>query len=55
MEKETQKISNGVKLQFLCSKIKEKEKLIDIFSEYQWFIDNDFPIVLPKFYAEIYQ
>lgn len=23
--------------------------------EYQWFVDNDFPIVLPKFYAEIYQ
>lgn len=30
------------------------EKLLDIYDEYQWFIDNDFPIVLPEFYAEIY-
>jgi len=44
-----------MKLQFLYSKIKEKEKLLNIYEEYQWFIDNDFPIVLPKFYAEIYQ
>ncbi len=42
-------------LQFLYSKNKEKEKLLNIYEEYQWFIDNDFPIVLPKFYAEIYQ
>lgn len=42
-------------LQFLYSKIKEKEKLLNIYEEYQWFVDNDFPIVLPKFYAEIYQ
>lgn len=42
-------------LQFLYSKIKEKEKLLNIYKEYQWFVDNDFPIVLPKFYAEIYQ
>lgn len=44
-----------MKLQFLYSKIKEKEKLLNIYKEYKWFIDNDFPIVLPKFYAEIYQ
>lgn len=44
-----------MKLQFLYSKIKEKEKLLNIYKEYQWFVDNDFPIVLPKFYAEIYQ
>lgn len=44
-----------MKLQFLYSKIKEKEKLLNIYEEYQWFIDNDFPIVLPKFYARIYQ
>ncbi len=44
-----------MKLQFLYSKIKEKENLLNIYKEYQWFIDNDFPIVLPKFYAEIYQ
>lgn len=42
-------------LKFLYSKNKEKEKLLNIYKEYQWFIDNDFPIVLPKFYAEIYQ
>ncbi len=44
-----------MKLQFLYSKIKEKEKLLNIYEEYQWFVDNDFPIVLPEFYAEIYQ
>ena len=42
-------------IKFLYSKNKEKEKLLSIYKEYQWFIDNDFPIVLPKFYAEIYQ
>jgi len=44
-----------MKLQFLYSKIKEKEKLLNIYKEYQWFIDNGFPIVLPKFYTKIYQ
>lgn len=44
-----------MKLQFIYSKIKEKEKLLNIYEEYQWFIDNDFKIVLPRFYAEIYQ
>jgi len=44
-----------MRIQFLYSKIKEKEKLLDIYEEYQWFIDNNFPIVLPKFYAKIYQ
>ena len=42
-------------LKFLYSKNKEKEKLLNIYKEYQWFIDNDFPIVLPKFYADVYQ
>ena len=44
-----------MRLQFLYSKNKEKEKLLNIYNEYQWFIDNDFPIILPKFYAKIYQ
>jgi len=44
-----------MKLQFLYSKNKEKEKLLGIYDEYQWFIDNNFPIILPKFYIEIYQ
>jgi len=44
-----------MKIQFLYSKNKEKEKLLNIYDEYQWFIDNNFPIVLPKFYAEIYE
>jgi hypothetical protein len=44
-----------MKLQFLYSKTKEKEKLLNIYEEYQWFVDNNFPIVLPKFYARIYQ
>ncbi|MDD5638439.1 MAG: hypothetical protein PHO28_00840, partial [Candidatus Pacebacteria bacterium] len=45
----------NMRLQFLYSKNKEKEKLLNIYDEYQWFIDNDFPIILPKFYAKIYQ
>lgn len=44
-----------MKLQFLYSKNKEKEKLLNIYDEYQWFIDNDFSIILPKFYSEIYK
>ncbi len=44
-----------MKLQFLYSQTKEKEKLLDIYEEYQWFIDNNFPIILPKFYARIYK
>ena len=44
-----------MKLQFLYSKNKEKEKLLNIHDEYKWFIDYNFPIVLPKFYFEIYQ
>ncbi len=44
-----------MKIQFLYSKNKEKEKLLNIYDEYQWFIDNDFPIFLPKFYAKIYK
>ena len=44
-----------MRLQFLYSKNKEREKLLSIYDEYQWFIDNDFPIILPKFFAKIYQ
>lgn len=44
-----------MKVQFLCSKNKEGEKLLNIYDEYQWFVDNDFSIVLPKFYTETYQ
>ncbi|MBU0648650.1 hypothetical protein KJ969_00870 [Patescibacteria group bacterium] len=44
-----------MKLQFLYSKNKEREKLLSIYDEYQWFVDNGFSIVLPKFYAGIYQ
>gem|GEM_PF-587856 len=45
----------NMRLQFLYSKNKEREKLLSIYDEYQWFIDNDFPIILPKFFAKIYQ
>ncbi len=44
-----------MKLQFLYSKNKEKEKLLNIYDEYQWFIDNNFPIIFPKFYDKIYK
>ena len=29
--------------------------MLNIRSEYQWFLDNDFPIVLPEFYKQLYQ
>ena len=45
----------SMKLQFLYSKTKEKEKLLDIYEEYQWFIANSFSVVLPEFFAEIYR
>lgn len=43
-----------MKVKFLSSKKQELKKLSDLFLDYQWFIDNDFPIVLPKFYKELY-
>jgi len=45
----------GMKVQFLYSRSKEKEKLLNIYDNYQWFVDNDFLIALPKFYTETYQ
>lgn len=45
----------NMRLKFLYSKNKEKEKLLNIYEEYQWFINNDFPIILPEFYTGIYQ
>lgn len=44
-----------MKLKFTFSKEKEIDKLINIYSEYQWFIDNDFPISLPGFYDRLYK
>ena len=44
-----------MRLTFIYSKIKEKEKLLSIYDEYQWFLDNDFPVILPKFYAGLYK
>lgn len=41
-------------IKFLSSKEQEKEKLLNIYSDYQWFIDNDFPIILPEFYNQLY-
>ncbi len=29
--------------------------MLNIHSEYQWFIDNDFPIILPDFYTKLYE
>lgn len=44
-----------MELQFLYSKIRERERLLKISKEYQWFIDNNFLVVLPKFYVETYR
>lgn len=43
-----------MKLHFLYSINKEKEKLLNIYEEYQWFINKDFDIILPKFFDTIY-
>jgi len=43
-----------MKIQFLHSKKSEKEILLEVYDEYQWYIDYDFPIVLPKFFKELY-
>lgn len=44
-----------MKINFYHSPLREKERLVNIFSEYQWFIDHHFSIILPKFYARTYQ
>ncbi|MDD5639424.1 MAG: hypothetical protein PHR47_01290 [Candidatus Pacebacteria bacterium] len=44
-----------MKLKFTFSKKREIDKLINIYSEYQWFVDNDFPISLPSFYDLLYK
>lgn len=43
-----------MKVNFLLSKKQELKKLLNIYSDYQWFIDNDFPVVLPEFYKDLY-
>ena len=43
-----------MQLNFIYSKIKEKQKLLNIYDEYQWFLDNDFPVILPRFYSGLY-
>ena len=40
---------------FLSLKEREIQKLLNIHSEYQWFLDNDFPIILPEFYKQLYR
>jgi len=44
-----------MKISFLYSKNKEKEKLLDMYDKYEWFVDNNFPINLSKFYPRLYQ
>jgi len=44
-----------MRILFLSSKEREIQKLLNIHSEYQWFLDNDFPIILPTFYKQLYQ
>jgi len=39
---------NKYTIKFITSKKRETERLVDLFAEYRWFVENDFPIVLPK-------
>lgn len=42
-------------VKFLHDKNKEEEKLLNIYDKYDWFVDNKFPIHLPKFYIKLHQ
>ncbi|MFH1457308.1 MAG: hypothetical protein ABIF17_04345 [Patescibacteria group bacterium] len=42
---------NSVK--FIISKKRETERLADLFAEYKWFVDNNFPIILPKIFQTV--
>ncbi|MBL7053175.1 MAG: hypothetical protein ISS02_00720 [Candidatus Portnoybacteria bacterium] len=44
-----------MKVLFLSSKEREIQRLLNIHSEYQWFLDNEFFIILPEFYKQLYQ
>ena len=44
-----------MKIKFLASKNKEVERLINLYEDYKWFIDNAFPIILPKFFKSHYR
>lgn len=44
-----------MKIKFLASKKKEVEGLINLYGNYQWFIDNAFPIILPEFFKSYYK
>lgn len=43
-----------MKVRFTYSKLNEINKLTDIYSEYQRFLEQKFPIYLPKSYDKIY-
>lgn len=44
-----------MKVRFVYSKAQEIEKLVNLHAEYQWFLEQKFPIYLPKFYDKIYR
>lgn len=45
----------GMKIEFVHSLEDEITRLVDLGQKYQWFLDNNFPIILPDFYDEVYE
>ncbi len=43
-----------MKVSFSHSKDREMQRLLRLRDEYQWFIENDFPVVVPEFYDTLY-
>ena len=41
-------LMNTNSIKFIISKKRETKRLADLFVEYKWFVENDFPIILPK-------
>ena len=44
-----------MRVKFLASKKNELKRLVNLYGDYQWFIDNDFPVILPAFFKKIYK
>lgn len=47
--------NTGMNVEFIYSLKEEISRLTDLASEYQWFLDNNFPATFPKFYNRLYQ
>ena len=44
-----------MEVEFTYSINQEKARLVGLFSEYQWFLDQKFPVCMPVFFDELYK